>query len=72
MKGQNRLVEDAFSRRSSTLDYEVLDAYDVMMRRPDGHQGGPDCVHYCLPGPPDVLSRMLLHTLVRRYPGLGS
>ncbi|EJK76472.1 hypothetical protein THAOC_01768 [Thalassiosira oceanica] len=65
MKGQNRLVEDAF-RGSSTLDYVVLDAYDVMMRRPDGHQGGHDCVHYCLPGPPDVLSRMLLHALVRR------
>ncbi|EJK69465.1 hypothetical protein THAOC_09276 [Thalassiosira oceanica] len=71
MKGQNRLVEDAFSQRSSTLDYEVLDAYDVMMRRPDGHQGGHDCVHYCLPGPPDVLSRMLLHTLVRRGRVLG-
>ena len=72
MNGQNRLVENAFSQRRSTLDYEVLDAYDVMVRRPDGHTSTTDCVHYCLPGPPDVLSRMLLHTLVRRYSGQGS
>jgi hypothetical protein len=65
MKDQNIQIENAFSQRTMMLDYEVLDAYDAMTRRPDMHQGGKDCIHYCLPGPPDVLSRMLIHTLMR-------
>ena len=61
VKGQNEFQEPYYE--ASKLNYDVLDGYDINLLRPDRHQSSLDCLHYCLPGPPDVLNQLLLHTL---------
>ena len=56
MKHQNQLMLDAFSK--SGLTYQVIDAYDINILRPDQHT---DCLHSCYPGKMDVYSQLLLH-----------
>mmetsp|Transcript_62987 Transcript_62987/g.71320 ORF Transcript_62987/g.71320 Transcript_62987/m.71320 type:complete len:92 (+) Transcript_62987:3-278(+) len=66
VKRQNeQFLLDAFA--TSTLSpYDIIDGYDLNVLRPDRHQSEKDCLHYCLPGPPDVLNQILLHILRRR------
>jgi len=42
--------------------YQVLDAYDINLLRPDMHRP-PDCLHSCYPGKMDVYNQLLLHSL---------
>lgn len=64
---QNQLVQnelDDFSK-SNGLPYQVLDAYDINLLRPDGHRWHQnDCLHNCYPGKVDVYSRLLFHFLL--------
>ncbi|GJP66901.1 hypothetical protein CLOP_g23779 [Closterium sp. NIES-67] len=42
-----------------------LDVDYMTALRPDGHSSPPaDCLHYCLPGPPDEWTRLLYHMLL--------
>jgi hypothetical protein len=51
----------------------VLDAYAISRLRVDAHPGDGDCLHYCLPGVPDVWNGRLLRTLLApRTTGLAS
>lgn len=63
---QNQLVLkelDDYTRRHH-LQYQVLDAYEINLLRPDGHRWHQDdCLHNCYPGKIDVYSRLLLHFL---------
>jgi len=63
---QNQLVLkelDDYARRHR-LQYQVLDAYEINLLRPDGHRWHQDdCLHNCYPGKIDVYSRLLLHFL---------
>ncbi|KAK7381377.1 hypothetical protein VNO78_34019 [Psophocarpus tetragonolobus] len=55
--------------------YEVVDVARAMLMRPDGHpgehwgnkwmKGYNDCTHWCLPGPVDMWSELLLAVLKR-------
>lgn len=69
LKHQNDLMEHAFSE--SNLAFDIIDAYDMEVLRPDMHQSAEDCLHYCLPGPLDTLSRAFLHVLSRRVGDAG-
>lgn len=42
-----RIVEEA--------GYIYMDVDSMISLRPDGHIGSQDCLHYCLPGPLDVV-----------------
>jgi hypothetical protein len=55
---QNELAITALL--DSSLQFQVLDAYDINILRPDLHRG-KDCLHSCFPGKMDVYNRMLLH-----------
>ena len=67
---QNELVENALTK--SNIDYEMLDAYNINIFRPDGHRVGfDDCLHNCLNSKLDVYSQILLHILQRRNWGVG-
>jgi hypothetical protein len=57
-KFQNELALTALL--DSSLQFQVLDAYDINILRPDLHRG-KDCLHSCFPGKMDVCNRMLLH-----------
>ncbi|CAI7792305.1 unnamed protein product [Closterium sp. NIES-54] len=42
-----------------------MDIVPMTVGRPDGHQEPPrDCLHYCLPGPPDEWLKLLYHVLL--------
>ena len=48
----------------------VLDAYEIARLRPDAHPGPrrsihnkDDCLHYCLPGIPDIFNGRLLRLM---------
>lgn len=59
---QNKLVLNLL--KESGLEFQVIDAYELNMRRPDehrAHQG--DCLHNCYPGKMDVYNQLLLHYL---------
>ena len=43
----------------------VLDAFALSRLRPDGHLG-KDCLHTCLPGPPDEWNTILYNMLINR------
>lgn len=63
-RAQNNAVLDMLS--SLGMAYEIIDAYDINILRPDlhrKHQG--DCLHNCYPGKMDVYSQLLLHYLKR-------
>jgi len=59
---QNELMIQAFSE--SGLAYEVMDAYDINILRPDKHRGS-DCLHSCYPGKMEVYNQLTLHILKR-------
>ena len=66
-KHQNKLVLDLFQEFSTTsgLLYEVIDAYELNMLRPDRHRWHQnDCLHSCYPGKMDVYNQLLLHFLI--------
>ena len=65
-KHQNQLVLDLFQQFSATtgLQYEVIDAYEINILRPDRHRWHQnDCLHSCYPGKMDVYNQLLLHFL---------
>ncbi|KAE9590415.1 putative PMR5 domain, PC-Esterase [Lupinus albus] len=55
--------------------FEVVDVFRAMLMRPDGHpgefwgnqwmKGYSDCTHWCMPGPVDMWSELLLAVLKR-------
>ncbi|XP_057491431.1 protein trichome birefringence-like 20 [Actinidia eriantha] len=60
--------------RERGLKFKLLDVFEAMGMRPDGHpyhyghpaskkQGIADCLHWCLPGPVDSWNEFLLHML---------
>ncbi|XP_062217817.1 protein trichome birefringence-like 20 [Phragmites australis] len=65
----------AAARGSEAGQFMLLDVSEMMQMRGDGHPGqyghwphekvgfGIDCVHWCLPGPIDAWSELLLHLL---------
>ena len=61
-KGQNALVLQEFAASNLTY-YDVIDGYDLMIRRPDLHKAPSDCLHSCIPGKVDVYPQLLLHYL---------
>jgi hypothetical protein len=61
---QNKLVLDLLAR--SSLDFEIMDAYDINILRPDAHAGGSDCLHSCLPGD-DIYSYITQHMLQLKF-----
>jgi len=59
---QNKLVLQLL--KESGVEYNVIDAYDLNMLRPDLHRAHQDdCLHNCYPGKMDVYSQILLHFL---------
>lgn len=63
---QNLLIEQVL--HDSMVHYEMLDAYDVNILRPDSHRDpGNDCLHNCLGSKLDVYAQLLLHLLRREY-----
>lgn len=62
-KQRNKLMLDMFN--VSNLNYSVIDAYEINIRRPDNHKY-PDCLHNCVPGKTDVYNRLLLHSLKKK------
>ena len=46
-KGQNELMLNELKKTS--LNYEVMDAYEINILRPDMHPSSNDCLHTCLP-----------------------
>ncbi|CAM9163499.1 unnamed protein product [Phaeothamnion confervicola] len=54
-KRHNDLAEPIFAGKGFT----VMDAYTPTVQRFDSHQGGFDCLHYCIPGPIDHWIRLL-------------
>lgn len=75
-----REVEASVAARTKGAELLLLDITEAMNMRPDGHPsqyghppGGSvegsfvvDCLHWCLPGPIDLWSELLLHMLSRR------
>jgi hypothetical protein len=64
---QNKLVLDLLQTYSATtgLQYEVIDAYEINILRPDRHRWHQnDCLHSCYPGKMDVYNQLLLHYLL--------
>lgn len=59
---QNKLVLKLLEE--SGLEFQVIDAYELNMRRPDEHRAQQgDCLHNCYPGKMDVYNQLLLHYL---------
>jgi hypothetical protein len=50
---QNDLIVRTLSRVAPGV-ITYVDAFRLSITRGDRHQGGGDCLHYCLPGPPDT------------------
>lgn len=57
---QNELVLQALQQ--SGVEHEILDAYHLLVRRPDFHHPN-DCFHYYRPGPTDTINELMLHYL---------
>jgi molybdopterin-biosynthesis enzyme MoeA-like protein len=64
---QNTFMENLLAQND--LEATFMDGYDLLLTRPDLHIGGrkSDCLHYCLPGPPDVMNQVLLHELKKSW-----
>jgi len=61
---QNRLILQELKNAVPALEYTVMDAYPINMRRPDDHRAHQgDCLHNCYPGKMDVYNQLLLHFL---------
>lgn len=60
---QNLLAEEIVERFRHTF----LDFAAILNKRPDGHVGGTDCLHYCLPGPMDAFLP-LFYNVIRLLP----
>jgi hypothetical protein len=66
-KRQNELAQRLFTEAS--IDYKIIDGYDINILRPDEHRGGKtnsDCLHSCFPGKVDTYSALLLHLLLEK------
>jgi hypothetical protein len=66
-KHQNNLILDLLQQYSAStgLQYEVIDAYEINILRPDRHRWHQnDCLHSCYPGKMDVYNQLLLHYLL--------
>ncbi|GKY92926.1 hypothetical protein MPSEU_000261600 [Mayamaea pseudoterrestris] len=62
---QNQLIEAILQQ--SNVEYEMLDAYDVNILRPDNHRASlKDCLHSCMGSKLDVYAQLLLHILQRK------
>lgn len=61
---QNVLILDALE--ASGIEYQALDAYEINMRRPDGHVAKKDCLHSCLGSKQHVYDQIVLHYLRMR------
>ena len=53
---QNELARKIARRAGVTF----MDVWEQTKVRPGGHRRSDDCVHYCLPGPVDAWSQLLL------------
>jgi hypothetical protein len=62
---QNQLILRAL--QESGIDYQILDAYYINMRRPDGHRSSRDCLHSCVGSKIEVYSQILLHFVRMRH-----
>mmetsp|Transcript_18348 Transcript_18348/g.42307 ORF Transcript_18348/g.42307 Transcript_18348/m.42307 type:complete len:192 (+) Transcript_18348:640-1215(+) len=63
---QNAMVENLFQNLVDTqprFRISFIDFYEMAMLRPDNHINSRDCLHYCLPGPPDAANTILLHLM---------
>ncbi|CAN0273303.1 unnamed protein product [Pylaiella littoralis] len=60
---KNQIIEEAFVRDE---EWKLLDAYTPTVLRADSHRGGPgpDCLHYCMPGPVDHWVLLLYNILL--------
>ena len=66
---QNQLVQQLLDQ--SSIDFQYIDAFEMYLQRPDLRQSQhasneKDCLHQCLPGPPDEVNRVLQHILQQR------
>lgn len=57
--------------RMSILEFHYIDAYSITLDRHDRHIGSGDCLHYCLPGPPDLWLQLFIHGLIVSYDGVA-
>lgn len=44
----------------------ILDGQPALRLRPDGHRSEMDCLHYSLPGPPDIWALLIYNALAGR------
>lgn len=58
----NELLEKAFLDDPED-GWRLLDVYTPTVLRADSHVGGPDCLHYCIPGPVDHWVRLFYNML---------
>jgi hypothetical protein len=57
---------DSYVRnRSKNFGFGVVDMSPLYLR-PDAHPGNEDCLHYCMPGPLDLFSVLLLQMLYNK------
>lgn len=66
IKPQNKMMLDIL-KASHGLKFHFIDAYAVSIDRQDRHQGGMDCLHYCLPGPPDLWTSIFVYKLKKLW-----
>lgn len=63
MSEYNQIAKKIWSEAGAT----IIDGTEALRLRPDGHMKPPkDCLHYSLPGPPDLWSLLLFNTLLGR------
>lgn len=63
---QNELAEHLIQNQRDTnplFRISFIDFYEMAILRPDNHIGKQDCLHWCLPGPPDAANAVLLHEM---------
>ena len=58
---QNALMLEILDQES--IPFIFLDVFSLTRDRADRHIGGGDCLHYCLPGPPDTWVQMFIVAL---------
>ena len=57
-----RAFDELSKYRATKLGMKVLDMYPLYLR-PDSHTSRHDCLHFCLPGPVDIIGPLLLTML---------